>query len=370
MFKNPNRRSLLISLAMIGLALALTYAPLPGIDRQLIVVSGTELQSVLTGLQSKFEQQHPGIRLELKFQGSQDIVNNFIDDKNEFTPAVLIPANGELLQELTQRWQAQTNTDPFYDPPRSIAKTLLVAIAWQDRGRTLFPAGQFQWTRLEQALKAGNLQAIGSSSDWGSFDLLITDPTRSNSAQLALYLWAADKLGATRPSLSQLNQPEIQALFGLIRRSVYQPPRSSDILLQEFIARGANDADLALVYESIALSRWQQSQVSQGQPYQIYYLDPSVESISTAAIPRRGVDSAQADAARTFLDFLTQPEQQAAFVQQGFRPVGSGLDLATVANSPWQQNIPGVKTQPTGKTLPAPDRQILTEIIRLWQRAN
>lgn len=370
MTKKLKRRSVLISLAIVGLALALTYAPLPGLEQRITVVAGTELQTALTSLQPRFEQRYPGIRLELKFQGSQDIVNKFMDDQNDFTPTVLIPANGELLQELSERWRSQTNSDPFYEPPREIAKTLLVAIAWPDRGRILFPDGQLNWQRIEQALQAGSLKTLGGSPEWGSFDLVITDPTRSNSGQLALYLWSAAKLGQSKPSVVQLNQPDIQTLFALIRRSVYQPPRSSDILLQEFITRGANNADLALIYESTALSRWQQSQITQGQPYQIYYLDPTIETTSTAAIVRRGVNSATADAARTFLDFLTQPEQQSSFVQQGFRPVTGNIDLAAVANSPWQQNIPGAQTRPPGKTLPPPDRQILTEILRFWQRAN
>ena len=32
-----------------------------------------------------------------------------------------------------------------------------------------------------------------------------------------------------------------ESLVALIKNSVYQPPRSTNILLQEFITRGAND---------------------------------------------------------------------------------------------------------------------------------
>lgn len=42
-------------------------------------------------------------RLDLKLQGSQDIVNKSIDHQNDFNPTVLIPANAELLQELGDR---------------------------------------------------------------------------------------------------------------------------------------------------------------------------------------------------------------------------------------------------------------------------
>jgi ABC-type molybdate transport system substrate-binding protein len=360
---------MLISLVIIFCALALAIAPIPALKQQVTVVAGSELQQILPVLKQQFAESHPEIQVDLLFQGSQDIVNNFIDQKFDLPPTVLIPADAELLDELQERWRSQNQGEPFYDQPRPLAKTFLVGIAWPERGKVLFPQNQFDWSRLEQALKAGNWASLGGQSNWGSFDLLITDPTRSNSSQRALYLWATDKLGRV-PDLVQLNQTTIDSLFGLIKRSVYQPPRSSDVLLQEFIARGTNDADVALVYESIALNRWQESQTSQGQPYQIYYLNQTLENTSTAVIMQRDVDRGKAAAARKFLEFLSQPAQQEVFVRFGFRPAAANLDLMQVNGSPWQQKIPGSQATPSGKILPPPQRDVLAEIVRQWRRAN
>ncbi len=359
----------LASLSIILGALGLTYAPLPGFNQTIVVVSGTELQEPLQALKAKFEQQNPSMQLQLKFQGSQDMVNNFIDERNDFKPTVLIPANGEILTQLRDRLSASNNSEPFYNSPRPIAKTLLVGIAWPERGKVLFPNGRFQWQRIEQAMQAGNWAAIGGSSSWGSFDFVTTDPTRSNSGQLTLSLWAQSKLGGTLTN-ANLSNPSVKSLFGLVKRSVYQPPRSTDILLQEFITRGANDADVATVYESVAVYRWQQAITTRGKPYQIYYLEPTVETTSTAAIVRRDVDVPTTKAATKFLDFLTQPEQQAVFVQYGFRPVNSSVDLKSVPNSPWAKNIPGVQVEPVRQFTTPPDTQTLAEINRLWERGN
>ncbi|NJO42548.1 MAG: ABC transporter substrate-binding protein [Cyanobacteria bacterium CRU_2_1] len=364
---NLTRRALLSGVIAL-LAIAFAYVPIPGLTQTVTVVSGTELQEVLPALKTKFEQDNPSIKLDLRFQGSQDVVNNYIDEKNDFTPAVLIPANAEALTELDERWRSQNSSDPFYDAPRPIAKTVLVGVAWSDRGNVLFPNGQFDWNRLEQVLQKGNWQAIGGSGDWGSFDLGITDPTRSNSGQLTMGLWAQSKARETL-NVSTLNDPAIQPLFDLVKRSVYSPPRSTDILLQEFITRGPNDADVATVYESIALHRWQESSTTQGKPYQIYYINPTVETVSTAAIVRRDVGSGTAKAARQFLDFLTQPAQQELFVQYGFRPIINSIDLRSVPSSPWSQDIPGVEVN-LPNVIPPPDRTTLSEIVRLWQRAS
>jgi len=366
--QNPTR--LLTSIGIILVSLGLTYAPLPGFNQTVVVVSGTELAEPLQSLEAKFEEENPGIDLELKFQGSQDMVNNYIDNQNDFQPTVLIPASSEIVQELRDRIQAQQNSEPFYNTPQPIAKTILVGVAWTQRGNILFPTGRFQWQQVEQAMEAGNWGEIGGNNDWGSFDFVITDPTRSNSGQVTLGLWAQSKLGGNPLSSAALNNPEINSLFSLIKRSVYQPPRSTDILLQEFISRGPNDADVATVYESIALYRWQQSAANQGKPYQIYYLDPTIETVSTAAIVRRNVSESEAKAAQQFLEFLTRPPQQEVFVQYGFRPVNNTVDLQTVANSPWSQTIPGAQINPPGNVIPPPDKQVLTEIQRLWERAN
>ncbi len=351
-------------------AFGLAYVPLPGVNRTVTVVSGSELQEPLAVLEQRFEAANPNLDLQIELQGSQDLVNNYLDDQNDFTPTVLIPANGQLLDELAQRWSTQYGDEPFYDAPQPIAKTMLVAVAWPERGQALFPNNQFQWSRLETAVTQGNWSALGGNGDWGSFDLLTTDPERSNSGQLALSLWSQAKLNNQTLTLANLNTAEVGALFGLVKRSVYQPPRSTDILLQEFIARGPNDADIAIVYESIALYRWQQAQQSKGAPYQIYYLDPTIETVSTAAIARRDVSAAEAQAGQQFIDFLIAPEQQAVFVQHGFRPLNPDVALTDVPNSPWSQNIPGVEPEPAIQATAPPDRTLVNEVIRLWQRAN
>ena len=363
------QKNLITSLGIAIFSIVLAIAPIPGLTKKIVVVSGTELQEPLQALQEKFKQAHPDIQLELKFQGSQDIVNRYIDNKNEFTPTVLIPANAESLKELQTRWQSQNGSEAFYDQPKAIAKTLLVGISWAERGKSIFPKDSFEWNRVELAMQAGNWQAIGGSPSWGSFDFVTTDPTRSNSGQLTLALWAQSKLGST-PTAANLNSPNITALFGLVKRSVYQPPSSTDTLLKEFITRGPNDADVGIVYESVALARWQQSTTSQGKPYQIYYFSPTIETISTAAIAKRDIDNSQADAARKFIDFLAQPEQQSVFVQYGFRPINSNIDLKKAPNSPWNQNIPGVEIKPNVQTITSPNVEVLSEIKRLWERAN
>jgi ABC-type molybdate transport system substrate-binding protein len=367
----PKQRSLYLSIAMIAAALGLAYAPIPGTKRSIIIVSGTELQEPLQKIIPQFQQQHPEIEITLKTQGSLDMVNRFIDDKNDFQPTVLIPANGELLKDLDTRWQTQNNSAAFYGTPVPIVKTRLVAIAWTERGKALFPDGKFRWERIEQAMKAQSWGSVsGGTAAWGSFDFKMTDPTRSNSGQVSLGLWLESKLKQSTLNAADLSTPAAQSLVSLVKRSVYQPARSSDILLQEFVAKGANEADIATDYESIALYRWSQSKTSQSQPYQIYDINPTVETTSTAAIVKRNVDEGTAKAAQTFLTALTQPTYQAVLVQYGFRPINPAVQIESVAGNLWQQGIPGAQAKPSTPAINPPSLQTLQDIGRLWERAQ
>ena len=361
--KLSNNNKTLISLGIAAASLALAFAPIPGVKQTITIISGTELQEPLQELEQKFEADNSGIDLELKFQGSQDIVNNYVDQKNDFQPHILMPANGEILAELDSRWQAQNNSATFYSPPKAIAKTVLVGIAWQERGKALFPDGKFSWSRVEQAMQQKNWSKIANKSDWGSFDFVITNPTRSNSGQLALSLWLDSKNYS-------FNTLEAESSIALVKSSVYQPPRSTDILLQEFITRGANDGDLAMVYESIALYRWSQAKTSQGKPYQIYYPNPTVETVATAAVVKQNISKQDAKAANKFVNYLTQAEQQEIFVKYGFRPVTAKIDLVSVPNSPWSENIPGAMPNLSVKTQKSLNSADTAEIQRLWTRSR
>lgn len=359
-----------VSLAIILASLGITYLPpFLGFKTNITIVSGTELKEVLETLEQKFEEKNPNINLDLKFQGSQDVVSNFSDEKNDFNATVLIPANGELINQLEAKLKAQGETKIFYNTPKALAKTLLVAIAWEERGRVLFPDNKFNWQTLENALITRNWDKLGGKKEWGSFDFITTDPTRSNSGQLTLSLWAKSELNQNNLTVNDINNPEINKLFQLIKKSVYQPPRSTDILLQEFIARGVNDADVGTVYESIALYRWEEAKQSQSQGYQIYYPNPTIETTIMGAIVQKNVSNSEAKSAQKFLDFLTEDEQQIIFANYGFRPVNN-LELKSLVNSPWNQNISGVEINPSVNIKSSPNPEVINEIQKVWYRSN
>ena len=215
MFAITRRRFLSLAIAAGSLALASTL--LPGPRQALLVAVGSELDVAMGRLEPLFERRHPGIDLRWQVQGAQDMVNRNLEGDPE-RARVLIPANQDQLEAFAAASAAQGDPRPFLEPPRPIARTLLVAVVWPERAERLFPDGRFAWAALRRAAAAGQWSALGAPAAWGRFDLRTTDPLRSNSGQMVLALWSLDQPG--------------QASVTELKRAVYRPARSTDILLR------------------------------------------------------------------------------------------------------------------------------------------
>ncbi|MBM5822792.1 MAG: ABC transporter substrate-binding protein [Cyanobacteria bacterium K_Offshore_surface_m2_011] len=332
-------RRRLLSLLIAGASLALATAPLPGLRRPLMVAVGSELAGAMAELEPLFERRQGGIDLAWRVQGSQDMVNRAREEGPE-RPRVLIPANRDLLSQLAAELRAEGGAPAFLQAPVPVARTLLVAVAWPERVQKLFPDGRFSWPLLRRAAAAGQWGALGAPQSWGSFDLRSADPMRSNSGQLTLALWCQDQ-----------NGPDCAAA---LRRAVYRPARSTDILLQEFISGGPNEGDLALVYEASALAR--QGEAGRLRPggYLLLFPDPTIETVLAAAV-LRGEAAGRSEDGERFVAFLLSPEGQGVLTRVGFRGADGG------GGSPATRGV---------KRLPPPSPEQREELLRLWQQAG
>jgi ABC-type molybdate transport system substrate-binding protein len=341
-------RRRLLSLLIAGTSLALAAAPLPGLRRPLLVAVGSELAGALAELEPLFERRHRDIDLAWRVQGSQDMVNRALEEGPE-RPRVLIPANRDLLGQLAAELRAQGGASAFLQAPVPVARTLLVAVAWPERARKLFPDGRFSWPLLRRATAAGQWGALGAPESWGSFDLRSADPMRSNSGQLTLALWCRDRNGGESGDGGDGGD-----CAAALRRAIYRPARSTDILLQEFISGGPNEGDLALVYEASALAR--QAEAGRRRPggYVLLFPDPTIETVLAAAVLRGQADGRAEDGER-FVAFLLSAEGQGILTRLGFRGADGG------GGSPAARGV---------KRLPPPSPEQREELLRLWQQAG
>lgn len=328
-----------LSLGLATTALVLASPAVPGPRRPLLVAVGSELESTMRQLEPDFERSHPTLDLRWEVLGAQEMVNRQLDGGPE-RARVLIPSNGDQLKAYAEAMRTRGEATPFAASPQTIARTLLVAVAWPDRAQRLFPDGRFAWPRLRQAAAAGQWAALGAPAAWGSVDVRCTDPLRSSSGQMTLALWSRD-------------QPP-QAAVAALRRAVYRPARSTDILLREFISGGPNDGDIALVYESGASERQAEARSRHPDGYRLLVPDPTIELRLDAAVVS-GAAMGRADDGKTLVAYLRGADGQAMLRRQGFR--GADGRGGTGAGDRVQR-------------LPTPSPAALAELQRLWQQAG
>jgi hypothetical protein len=328
-----------LSVAMATTAVVLASPLVPGPRRPLLVAVGSELEPALRQLEPDFERQHPSIDLRWEVLGAQEMVNRQLDGGGE-RARVLIPSNGAQLRAYAAARRSRGPGEPFAVEPVPIARTVLVAVAWPDRARRMFPDGRFSWQRLRTVAEADQWSALGAPAEWGSVDLRCTDPLRSSSGQMTLALW----------SRNQPRQMAVQAL----RRAVYRPARSTDILLQEFISGGRNDGDIALVYESGAIHRLAEAQQRHPGGYELLVPDPTIELRLDAAVVADDAVGHLKDA-RPLVDHLRGASAQTVLRNQGFR--GADGRGGTTAGDRVQRLEP-------------PTPADLSELLKLWQQAG
>lgn len=311
----------------------------PGPRRPLLVAVGSELDPSLRQLEPDFERQHPAIDLRWEVLGAQEMMNRQLDGGGE-RARVLIPSNGQQLRAYAEARRNRGPGEPFTAAPVPIASTVLVAVAWPDRARRMFPDGRFSWQRLRQATEAGQWSALGAPAEWGSVDLRCTDPLRSSSGQMTLALWSRD-------------QPRKESVANL-RRAVYRPARSTDILLQEFISGGRNDGDIAMVYESGAIHRLAEAQQRHPGGYTLLVPDPTIELRLDAAVVTDDAVGRPEDG-RELVNHLRGAKGQSVLRSQGFRGAdGRG----------------GSKSGDGVQRLLPPSSADLNELLRFWQQAG
>jgi ABC-type molybdate transport system substrate-binding protein len=331
----PRRRAL--SLVILAMSVLIAAAPWTPFRRRLLVAIGSELEQPMRELETRFEREHPAVDLHWQVRGSQDMVNQALVPSGE-RPRVLIPASEELLRGLAERMRRQQNDSGLQDP-QPVARTVLVAVSWPERAQALFGGDSFNWESLQQALSDGSWEQLGGQASWGRFNLRATDPARSNSGQLALLLWRR----------SQASDRAVMTW----RRALYQPPRSTDILLREFIAAGPNDGDLAFVYESVALNRREESRQRQGEAYVLLVPDPSYETVLAASVIE-GPASGRLGDGEALVRFLRRGPQQEVLMNWGFRSIDGRLPRGAL----------------TTTILPAPDQTQREGMLRIWQAAS
>ena len=335
----------------------------------------TEKKDWLEAAVAEFHKSHPRTRVKLIGKGSLDAASAILDGSDK--PVLWSPADSLVANLLAADWQTR-NQSPLFPTtgdtgPQPLLLTPLVFVVWEERAKVLDPtnSGQLSWKTIQKAVASPKGWAgIGGKPAWGFITLGHTDPNKSNSGMEAIALMAYEYFHITSGlTVDQLLEPGFQEFVKSIERGVQHFEASTGTFMTDMIRFGPSKYDIAVVYESLAVSQLENAQGRWGSLH-IYYPPVTIWSDHPVVLlDAPWVTAAQKTAAAELIAFLRSTPVQTTALRFGFRPADTSVAMKTAEGS-----NPFTKSAQYGLSLelpPAaqpPDGAVIRNMLMMWSR--
>jgi hypothetical protein len=307
-------------------------APVPPVELEMVY--GTEKEAWLRAAVESFHVTHPEVRVKLTGKGSLESAQAILD--GNLKPVIWSPADSLVLNLLAADWQTKNGKALFGsgdDQPQPVLLTPLVFAVWEDRAAALRKAGKghLTWTTIRKAVGSNKgWPAVGGKADWGFIKLGHTDPTRSNSGLQALLLMTFEFYNKTSGlRVEDLLSDKYQQFVRDIERGVSRFEPSTGTFMTDMVRFGPSKYDIAVVYESLAISQLENAQGRWGSLRVEYPKVTMWSDHPVALLQADWVNSAQATAARIFIAYLRSQQVQQQALAFGFRPADPTVPINT-----------------------------------------
>jgi hypothetical protein len=346
------------------------------------VLYSTEKEAWLTEAVAGFETTRPKVnghpvKVQLEKKGSREIVLSVLDGSRK--PDIVSPAStlqiAILQDQSTTAFGAPVVSMANQQTCRSVVKTPLVLVAWDERAKALWGSsgpGSDLWRNLQSALVSPAGWSAYGHADWGYIKFGQTDPLKSNSGFMTILLLTYDYYGKTSGLTAQdiTSNQDYQAWFLGFEHSISQFEQSTGPLMDKMIAYGPSTYDIVSVYEATAIEQ-SDNAVGRYGTLHVYYPPVSVWSDHPFCVLNADwVTPEKAEASQLFINYLLNPEvQQEALMKYGFRPVDSSIILDQ-PGSPFQKySINGFTCDLSAlPTIELPPGNVLNILLDFWSR--
>ncbi len=357
---------------------AVSSLPPPKAQVEIPFVYSTEKKDWVEAAVAEFSAAHPEVKVTLNGKGSLEASDAILD--GSLKPVLWSPADSLVLKMFAADWltkNGQAVVSDGEDQPEPLLLSPLVFVAWEDRARALesFGGGSITWKTIHQAVSSNQgWPAVKGKADWGFVKLGHTDPTRSNSGLQTLVLVALEYYGKSTGSelhTEDILKPEFQKFLRELEAGVTKFENSTGTFMTDMVRFGPSKYDIAVVYESSAISQLANAQGRWGN-LRVYYPKLTLWSDHPIALLNAPwVTPEQRAAARQLSAFLRSKPVQERALHFGFRPAETSVPLKTAdAENPFTRlaefgvsaNVPSVAEPP--------DATVIRNLLALWARLH
>jgi ABC-type molybdate transport system substrate-binding protein len=338
------------------------------------VVYSTEKKEWIETTTAEFAKAHPEIKVELVGKGSIDAAQAILD--GTLKPTVFSPADTMVMNLLTSDWQTKNHADLVApsgeDAAQALLLTPLVFVCWEDRADALLKAsgGSITWKAINKAVTSPQgWLAVGGQGKWGFVKLGHTDPTRSNSGLEALYLMSLEFTGKSKLAVEDLLDPKLQDFVKGVEKGVTKFESSTGTFMTDMVRFGPSKYDIAVVYESLAISELANAAGRWGK-LKVYYPSTTIWSDHPVALMQGAwVTADQKAAGRQFIAFLrSKPSQQRA-LEFGFRPADTSIPIVSSdPQNPFTRLAADGITVDVPTAATPPDGIVVRNLMMMWSR--
>jgi len=308
----------------------------------------TEKKDWLEAAVATFHKANPTIHVKLIGKGSLDAANAILDGADK--PVLWSPADSLVTNLLASDWQIKNQAALFPttgdSAPQPLLLTPLVFVVWEERARVLVDhthEGQLSWKMIHRALASPKGWAgLDGKPAWGFVTLGHTDPSKSNSGMEALALMGYEYFARTSGlTVELLLDPGFQEFVRTIERGVQHFESSTGTFMTDMIRFGPSKYDIAVVYESLAVSQLENAQGRWGSLH-IYYPPVTIWSDHPVVLlDAPWVTAARQAAGAQLIAFLRSTPIQTTALRFGFRPADTSVPLKTSdAANPFTKSAP------------------------------
>lgn len=346
-----------------------------GADVEVAFEYSTEKRDWLEYAVAVFNQANPRIHVKLIGKGSLESASAILDGSDK--PVLWSPADSLVTNLLSSDWQTKHQA-PLFPPtgeagPQPLVLSPLVFVVWEERAKVLDPSsnGQLSWKTIHKAVASPKGWAgIGGKPAWGFVTLGHTDPNKSNSGLQAITLMAYEYFNITSGlTVEQLLDPKFQDFVKEIERGVQHFESSTGTFMTDMIRFGPSKYDIAVVYESLAVSQLENAQGRWGSLH-IYYPPVTIWSDHPVVLlDAPWVTADQKKAGAQLIAFLRSTPIQATALRFGFRPADTSVPMKTTdETNPFARSAQyGLSLELPAAAQP-PDGPVVRNMLMMWSR--
>jgi len=292
-------------------------------------------------------------------------------------PTAWIPDSRYLVELANASYKERLGRDVFLTDGEYRARPTVISLfvwgIYQSRADVLDRRfGQVTWQTIHDAATAkGGWPELGGDPAWGFFKLVVPNPRKNVGGLAAMIAAAGEYYDRTNISTADVTEPAFQKWLGELMGSLTDVSGGSAYTAEDFALFGYSVGDGGQLLESDLLTNMVGIKTRWGEPLAIRYpkyvtwfdFPFSIWMGPETTAPEK-------NAALQFEQFLLSPEIQKLAVNQGLRPVTSGVSVTegTTLFTQWKdQGVEAVVPRTT--RMASPNRDVLLALLR-WFDLN